>query len=94
MQNGPGILLVTVRDDQGQPLPGATVTLVTSGGPVMCSTDENGQATFENQPAGTYGIEISLEGFAPVKGQVDIEPDRINKAAFALSPAVHEELAV
>lgn len=59
-----GSLRGTVRGPAGEPLPCATVRLVTPGIPVRpVTTDERGRFTFDNLPAGTYRIEASNPGY-------------------------------
>lgn len=55
-----GRIAGTVRDDQGQTLPGATVTL---DGGMIAVTDANGQYAFENVAVGNHALTYALEGF-------------------------------
>ena len=60
----------TVKDEQGLPVPGATVTLVseargTKMAPVFTGT--TGDFVVPNLTPDTYTVEVALEGFHPVR---------------------------
>jgi len=59
----PRSIVVTVVDDSGNSLQGATVTLIGTGNPQVLATGANGQCTFPNLPAGQYRLLIAREGF-------------------------------
>jgi TonB-dependent receptor-like protein/carboxypeptidase family protein len=62
-----GMVIGTVRDQQGGVLPGALVTLSSPaliGGSVTSPTNEKGQLRFQALPPGLYSIEIEMAGFA------------------------------
>ena len=59
----PRNIVVTVVDDAGNSLQGATVTLTGVGNPQVLATGANGQCTFPNLLAGQYRLLISREGF-------------------------------
>lgn len=59
----PRNIIVTVVDDSGDPLPGATVTLVGGNNPQVFTTTANGECTFPNLPPGQYRLLIAREGF-------------------------------
>ena len=64
-----GALIGTVKDAQGEVVPGARVRLTSPaliGGPATLITNERGQLRFPTLPPGTYTLDIRLEGFAPV----------------------------
>jgi len=60
-----GSITGTVTDQQGAPIPGATVTAANTGTGlnVNAVTDANGSYTFRNLPPGVYDLSASLEGF-------------------------------
>jgi vitamin B12 transporter len=56
----------TVKDPQGRPVPGATVTLFSpTAAAGETTTDTTGAYHFENVPAGTYLLRAEARGFAP-----------------------------
>jgi vitamin B12 transporter len=57
----------TVRDPQGQPVPGATLTLFSRTGSAGSATtsDSSGVYRFENLPEGDYLLRAAAPGFAP-----------------------------
>lgn len=63
-----GVLVGTVKDQQGAAVPNATVRLSSPaliGGTVTVLTDANGRLRFPVLPPGTYAIDVELSGFAP-----------------------------
>ena len=67
-----GTLVVTVVDQHGGRLGGATVQLSSPaliGGPLIGLTSNNGEWRFAALPHGQYALEISLKGFAPLRQQ-------------------------
>ena len=61
-----GTVTGTVKDEQGLPVPGATVTLISDAratrmAPVYTGT--NGEFVVTNVLADTYTLEVTLEGF-------------------------------
>src|SRR5687767_2319712 len=55
----------TVADDQGQVLPGATVTIIDENTKLARSgvTDARGDFRFPTLVAGTYTVKVELQGF-------------------------------
>ncbi len=64
-----GVIQGQVFDEEGSPLPGATVTLDSPSlmGKRTTVTDEHGRYRIPALPGGIYTIDVSLEGFTPVK---------------------------
>lgn len=63
-----GALIVTVRDQQGQTIAGARVTLSSPaliGGPLSQPTNEKGQVRFPVLPPGDYALDIAFKRFTP-----------------------------
>jgi hypothetical protein len=60
-----GNLIVTVTSEEGQTLPGASITLTSNVlmGSRTQATGANGKATFRNLPPGDYNIEVVMDGF-------------------------------
>jgi hypothetical protein len=78
-----GNLIVTVMSEEGQVLPGASVTLSSNVlmGTRNQATSSNGKATFRNLPPGDYAIEVVMDGFQTFH-QTGIEV-RLSKTAKA-----------
>src|SRR5438034_9979907 len=67
-----GALVGTVKDEQGAVLPGALVRVTSPaliGGPTTTTTNERGQLRFPVLPAGSYLLEIELQGFATYRAE-------------------------
>src|SRR5947208_12239363 len=62
-----GDLYGTVVDQQGQALPGVTVTVAGIGSPPAQVTDEHGQFRFLGLYPGTYKLKAELEGFSTLE---------------------------
>jgi hypothetical protein len=74
-----GRLTGTVRDDQGQPLPGATVTISSPteiGGAKVEVSDADGNFAFPALSPGYYSVKIELSGFvAQERNEVQVRLD-------------------
>lgn len=53
-----------VVDDQGSPLPGVTMTLLSGTNPLVQITDAQGRFRFVTLPPGSYMLKAELEGFS------------------------------
>jgi hypothetical protein len=62
-----GDLYGVVQDEQGQPLPGATVTVTGVGAPQVQTTGEDGRFRFLNLYPGAYALKAELNGFSTVE---------------------------
>jgi hypothetical protein len=62
-----GDLYGKVADQQGQPLPGVTVTVTGSGSPQVQTTDKDGQFRFLGLYPGSYKLKAELEGFSTLE---------------------------
>ncbi len=75
-----GRLIGTVRDEAGQPLPGATVTISSPteiGGANMEVTGANGEFRFPSLSPGYFTVKIELLGFVPQeRNEVHVRLDR------------------
>ena len=75
-----GRLIGTVRDDQGQALPGATVTVASPteiGGAKVEVTDVDGNFAFPALSPGYYAVKIELSGFVTQeRNEVQVRLDR------------------
>jgi hypothetical protein len=61
-----GDLFGTVSDEQGQALPGVTVSLTGVGAPQVQQTDEQGNFRFLNLYPGSYAVKAELQGFSTI----------------------------
>lgn len=90
-----GNLFGTVTDQQGEPLPGVTITLTGIGAPQVRITNAEGQFRFLNLDPGTYALTAELEGFSTVEyPAVEIRVGRTTTVNVTMSPAIEESLTV
>lgn len=94
-QSQTGDLYGTVMDQQGQALPGATVTVTGIGSPQVQVTDENGQFRFLGLYPGTYKLIAELQGFSSLE-YPDISVRLGGKVSLevTLSSAVEDTITV
>ena len=83
-----GNLYGTVVDNQGQALPGVTVTLTGQGAPQVQVTNAQGQFRFLMLSPGSYQVEAQLEGFTTVEKPVQINVGRNTEIEITLQPAI------
>jgi hypothetical protein len=84
-QTGTGTLRGQVTDPSGAAIPGATITVTTSAGPVTSSTNKNGSFSVQGLAPARYSVQASSAGFAIYKndnvtitaGQVQTLPIRL-----------------
>lgn len=77
----------TVRDAQGAPLPGVTVTLMHEAQPVQTTwADANGTFAFSSVAAGSYQLQASLEGFGEVTTTVELKEAGKQEVEVILAP--------
>lgn len=96
-QGASGTITGTVVDPSGAATPGATVTVTSSGNEVgRAVTDTAGAYTVPNLPAGTYRIEVQLQGFESlVRSDVQVlagAATRVDAALVVGGFAVMEEV--
>ncbi len=94
LQTG-GIYGTTV-DEQGQPLPGVTVTLTSSfGAPQVQQSGADGRFRFLKLYPGTYALKAELDGFSPVEvQQVEVRIGANTEVQVTLSAAVKDTITV
>jgi hypothetical protein len=85
-----------LKDDHGDVIVAAKVTLTGTGGPAIeTTTDEHGRFQFEDIPAGTYTFQAAVEGFGPFNQQIHVEPDKPpTNLEVTLHPVVTESIKV
>lgn len=93
----PGVVRVIVRDATDLPIAAATVSLTAADGSVLnATTNERGEAAFENLRPGTYKGGIESPGFEAFDlGQLTVQPgQRLARTAVLAIAGFSEELAV
>jgi hypothetical protein len=88
-------LTVTVSDDNGSPLQGASVTVAdAAGSTVSTTTDSNGVAQFFGLAKGDYSLRVAQDGFATVEyPNIHIKPrKKRTDVEVTLSAATIDEL--
>jgi len=90
-----GNLFGTAVDNNGEPLPGVTVTLTGPGAPMTQITNAEGQFRFLGLPPGEYRLRAELDGFSPVEyPNVHIQTGRNTALEVSLTPAIEETIVV
>ncbi|MDX1644094.1 MAG: carboxypeptidase-like regulatory domain-containing protein, partial [Thermoanaerobaculia bacterium] len=90
-----GALYGVVTDENGQPLPGVTVTLEGMGAPRVTVTDEVGRYRFPGLDPGSYYVKAELDGFSTVEQpNVVVALNRNTTINFTLSSAVEDVITV
>jgi hypothetical protein len=85
-----GVIAGTIRDQQNQPLPGATVTVANreTGGTYQASSDENGHYRVPEISPGSYDVTVQFPGMQTVKHtEVPVDVDEVTLEDFALKVA-------
>ena len=94
-QSDTGRIYGTVHDQQGEPLPGSTVTLRGLGAPRVFVTGEDGAFRFLNLAPGDYAFTVTLEGFSNAAyEELDIRADRSYTFDITLNPAIEDTIQV
>lgn len=94
-QTESGSLYGNVTDNQGEILPGVTVTLSGPGAPQVQVTNSAGEYRFLGLSPGSYELEAALEGFGTVVyPNVDIRIGRNTTINVEMSPAIEETITV
>lgn len=90
-----GNLYGRVTDNEGEALPGATVTLTGSQAPQIQVTNANGEFRFLGLAPGRYQLSAQLDGFSTVEyPNVTISVGRNTSVEVELSPAIQETITV
>lgn len=98
--SGPRTALLTGRvtsKEEGLPVPGVTVTLVTPDGREgqVAVTDTSGVYRFPPLPAGRYELIAQIDGFSTMSRKLDLRASRSHELDFSLSlGTVSEEIVV
>jgi hypothetical protein len=90
-----GNLYGTTADNQGQALPGVTVTLTGAGAAQVQVTNAEGQFRFLGLSPGSWAIKAELEGFSTVDyPNIAIGVGRSTTIEVTLTPALEEVITV
>jgi len=89
-----GDLRGQVTDQQGNWLPGVTVTLTGLGAPRVQTTDGQGNFAFFAITPGTYTVTAQLEGFSAARTTAAVNLGRTTYLPISISPAVSETMTV
>jgi len=90
-----GNLYGTVKDNNGQPLPGVTVTVTGQGAPTTTASDAQGQFRFLSLSPGKYELQATLDGFSPiVYPNIVINVGRNTSLELTMSAAVQETITI
>jgi len=85
----------TVKDNNGQPLPGVTVTLSGPGAPTTTASDAQGQFRFLGLSPGSYELQGTLDGFSPiVYPNIVVNVGRNTTLELTMSAAVQETITI
>ncbi|HYU35554.1 MAG TPA: carboxypeptidase-like regulatory domain-containing protein [Thermoanaerobaculia bacterium] len=88
-------LYATVTDEQGEPLPGATLTLRKNDGMSVQVSDARGQARFLGMADGSYSLKVELDGFSSIEyPSVVLTNGRNTQIEVALQAAVEDVMTV
>ncbi|HEY6467400.1 MAG TPA: TonB-dependent receptor, partial [Candidatus Acidoferrales bacterium] len=88
-----GVIAGTLRDQQNQPLPGATITVTNreTGGTYQASSDENGHYRVPEITPGSYDVTVEFPGMQTVKHtEVPVAVDVVTLEDFAMKVAGQE----
>nr|MCU0224265.1 Plug and carboxypeptidase regulatory-like domain-containing protein [Acidobacteriota bacterium] len=90
-----GTLQGIVGEQDGKPLPGATVVVKGPLGERAAQTDAKGQFEFRFLPAGTYTVRAEMPGYSTVEvGGVDINAAGRTRLPITLLPGQTAEITV
>ncbi|RMH21152.1 MAG: TonB-dependent receptor [Acidobacteria bacterium] len=90
-----GNLYGTVVDNEGNPLPGVTVTVSGQGAPQVQITDSKGAFRFLGLSPGTYEVKAELDGFSTIDyPNVRINVGRNTTIEIQMSAAIEETITV
>lgn len=73
----------TVRQADGEVIPGATVLLVDTN--YGTATNQSGQFSFINLPADNFVLQVSFVGFEIFRQPVNVEPGKVTEVAVTLN---------
>jgi len=87
-QETTGSIQGTVKDQNGAVIPNANVSVVGTQRTFTGVTNDAGDYTFNNLPAGIYNVEVSATGFGPLRREkVPVELGRVLQVNFEMKAA-------
>ncbi|HSG66603.1 MAG TPA: carboxypeptidase-like regulatory domain-containing protein, partial [Gammaproteobacteria bacterium] len=90
-----GNIYGTASDNQGEALPGVTVTLEGAGAPRVQVSDAQGTFRFLGLPPGSFQLKANLEGFSPLEyPSVVVNVGRNTSLELQMTAAVEEVVTV
>ncbi|HEY4587666.1 MAG TPA: carboxypeptidase-like regulatory domain-containing protein, partial [Thermoanaerobaculia bacterium] len=93
--SAPGVVRGIVADEQGQPLPGVTVTLTGGRPPMVKVTNAQGLFLFDGLAAGTYDIKAELDGFSTIDYPgINLGAGHTSTVEIRLAAAVEDVITV
>ena len=91
-QTAQGRLRGQVTDPSGAVIPGATISLKSTGGPtITIKSDGAGNYDIKTLPSGAYTVSVSAKGFTSTTLPVEIAAGQDRKLDFPLQIATKEE---
>ncbi|HTL83399.1 MAG TPA: carboxypeptidase regulatory-like domain-containing protein [Bacteroidia bacterium] len=80
-----GDIKATVTDENGQPMPGAVVILISASGKTGNQTDMDGNATFRALTPGSYDVQTHVVGYKTfTKTAVEVNAGQTSYATFPM----------
>jgi len=90
-----GTLDGTAKDEDGNPVAGAIVTLMGPQGVKTSTTNDRGKFNFRGLTSGTYKVKVEAANFAPmVQTDVNISINTTTQLPFVLTKGMTEEITV
>ena len=84
-QTSVGTITGTVKDQNGAPIPGATIQITTRGAaPLTRVSDASGAFTFERVPVADYDIKATLTGFKQFTTRVRVQEGKTHQIDIVL----------
>ena len=92
-QEAVGRVQGSVVDNNGDALPGVTVTMSGAGAPQIQVTDASGEFRFLGLPPGAVSLKAELEGFSTIDyPSISVRVNQTTSIVVTMSPALEEAL--
>jgi hypothetical protein len=89
-----GSIIGRVVDNDGNGLPGVTVTLTRAGAPQTYITDEQGSFRYAGLAPGSYSVKAELAGLGTSTAAVEVNIGRNSAVTMKLVPSVQQSITV